>query len=326
MCKVLIVSGIKKEYRTKALEFYKLMAKEMTPHNNDGCGYAAVDSEGQLFGERWFNNYEAFTTPNNYMDVIKEKFGDGADTKASMQYNSFGVINQEDIAAITLHTRFATTTKSLQNVHPFYYSDADTSLIHNGVINNHEEYKKYVSTCDSEAILNRYTANEIAVAPQNMQDMANELMGYYACGVFSRDNNGERILDVFNGKNTNVYINYIHELEAFTLCTSNRDVLDVCKRLGWKTEESVQLKDGNFYRFNPFNGDIIYKDVFTPKEKEVRTYWNDYREYRNVMDASNKGNKKMNKGIAKMLALIPNVKELTGDEKEDVMEELYSVS
>lgn len=113
MCKVMIMAGINELNRGKATSLIKEMAKEMSPGNKDGCGYAAVDEHGNLFGERWLDNAQAFTTK---VDVVTP-FGDaieGGGSDAGGESNKFGEDPSLDkITAITLHTRMATSAKGM---------------------------------------------------------------------------------------------------------------------------------------------------------------------------------------------------------------------
>ena len=61
MCKVMMMAGVTSDTRDAAWVFIKEMAKEMSPGNMDGLGYAALSTEGELFGERWHHNGEAFS-------------------------------------------------------------------------------------------------------------------------------------------------------------------------------------------------------------------------------------------------------------------------
>jgi predicted glutamine amidotransferase len=121
-------------------------------------------------------------------------FGDAIEGATTSEKNSFGEVKMDDVAAITLHTRMATSAKGMANTHPFVYENHDTSLIHNGVIRNEKDFKLQVSTCDSESILQAYLINETHHNPKMVGEMAKMLVGYYAAALFSRDADGVRIL------------------------------------------------------------------------------------------------------------------------------------
>lgn len=303
MCRVLIIPGIKKHRVKETMAFVKAMGVAMTKGNNDGLGYAAVNERGDLFGERWFINSEAFRSPVKSKDFTEQKpvaekmvsqFGKalkyqktGGWVKPSTidKYNRFGNDVIENASAITLHTRMATCEKNLTNVHPFYDEAMDTSLIHNGVISNHKDFDLKLSTCDSESILISYLKNNVNTDINQVQKMVDQLSGYYACGVFSRDNEGNRILDVFKLNNNNLSISYIYELETYVLSTMDRDIKDVCESLGFSHDGTQDIDNDIITRINPFTGDII-EQVSYAKKYAVQTYnrgmysaYDDYDEF-----------------------------------------------
>lgn len=176
---------------------------------------------------------------------------------------------EKDAAAITLHTRMATCEKGLKNVHPFI--DKDTSVIHNGVINNHKMFDLKLSTCDSESILISYLKQGIGKALDKTEAMAKELFGYYACGVFSRDAEGNRILDVFKANNNNLSIAFIFELDTYILTSSEYDIKSACETLGY-THGGIQDIENDFAtRINPFTGEVISQVKFASNV----SYWNE---------------------------------------------------
>lgn len=273
MCKVLIMPAVKPEHQEKAVKFVKEMGKEMSSGNTDGLGYAAIDKDGKLFGQRWLVNRDAFGgfTGKKLKSFEKALSGSVSDTES--ERNTFGEDpNLNRMVAITLHTRMATTPKNMQNVHPFVYDEVDTSLIHNGVIQNHEEFKKSVSTCDSESILFNYIQEGVNLNPEAMKKVSQNLNGYYACGVFSRDVNKNRILDVFKGNNPNLYLQEIKELETYVFATNDDDVKRVCDRLGLTKGESYRVLEGHLMRINPFTGEVLLMETFTAPAVTSRTY------------------------------------------------------
>jgi len=277
MCKVLIIPSIKHQQATA--EFVALMGQKMTHGNNDGLGYAAINASGDLFGERWFKNEDAFISQKNDspgMNSVKA-WGPALKTLPSLNLsNRFGVGSIIDAAAITVHTRMATCEKSLRNVHPFVDNEFDTSVIHNGVIRNVDEFDLKLSTCDSESILISYLENGVNKDIKAVQDMVDALQGYYACGVFSRDASGQRILDVFKYNNNNLVISYVDQLETYVLATSMADVESVCKYLGYTFSPGIDVCDNFLTRLNPFTGEIIEQirfnsPAFVPKAQTYPT-------------------------------------------------------
>lgn len=277
MCKVLIIPGIKKEHRTRTLEFIKEMAKEMTPSNTDGLGYAAVTEDGKLFGQRWLVNADAFGGPTQTKLKPFQKALSSSVEHTKGEANSFNLSDEsfpglKNAVAITLHTRMATSPKSMQNVHPFVYSQSDTSLIHNGVISNDDKFPKSVSTCDSEAILYNYINHKVNHNPEQIAALAKDLNGYYACGVFSRDGNGARILDVFKGNSASLYMQEIKELDIYVFATSSDDVSKVCNRLRLTKGDSIALLEGKLIRINPVNGELYSITEFNVPPRTFTNY------------------------------------------------------
>lgn len=274
MCKILVVPGIKKENIKNAKRFMQRMGKEMSFANKDGLGYAAIDSSGNLFGERWLDNDTAFTgqTVQEGGDegIIIDIFDKVLKTKAlaksekPIEMNSFGTVNLDDMVAFTLHTRYATAPKGMGNTHPFV--KGDTSLIHNGVIRNDKDFK-CESTCDSEAILLSYLDHKVGNSLEHAAKMADSLVGYYACGVFSRDASGTRILDVFKANNNSLHVSYIKQLGTFVMTSSEYDIKKVCEEFGWKFSTAMDFKDGILMRFNPFTGEMIGVKDFSPSKE-----------------------------------------------------------
>lgn len=271
MCKVLIVPGIKKPFIKNAKRFMKEMGAEMSLGNRDGLGYAAIDSDGQLFGERWLDNSDAFKSETvvevgdeskvieEFDKLLKNKVP--ASAPRTIESTSFGTINLDDMVAFTLHTRMATSSKGMSNTHPFVSND--TSLIHNGVIRNVKDFDFKLSTCDSEAILISYLEHGVNKNVDAVSKMAESLTGYYACGVFSRDAAGYRILDVFKAHNNNLCVTFIKELDTFVLTSSEFDIKRVCEKLGWKFSAPMDFRDSILFRFNPFTGKVTETKEFT---------------------------------------------------------------
>jgi hypothetical protein len=245
------------------------MAPLMSDYNRDGLGYAAIDKSGNMFGERWLTNSDAFKLKqSDRSDITQRTFGKAAkpdntftQTSRIGEHGVFGTVNFNDIVAITMHTRMATSARGFNNVHPFVHKD--TSVIHNGVISNDTLYKsKMVTTCDSENILHSYLENKVATDIDGIAAMAKELAGYYACAVISRDAEGNRILDVFKAHNNSLTSAYIKDLETFVITTNGNDIKKACDILGFEFDDVCDLQDGNLIRFNPYSGEIIHSVEF----------------------------------------------------------------
>lgn len=372
MCKVLIIPAIKKAKIDATMKFVRAMAATMSKGNSDGLGYAAIDESGQLFGERWFLNNEAFkpVVPVAEVDYTPLKdtagknlaqFGKALKVFKSegwkkgpevQRYNSFGNGQKmTDMVALTLHTRAATCDRNLTNVHPFVDETLDTSVIHNGVITNHKEFDLKLSTCDSESILISYLNAEVNKDISNVQGMVDKLRGYYACGTFSRDADGNRILDVFKLNNNNLAISYIYELETYVLASSDTDIKEICKAIGFSHDGTQDLQDEFITRINPFTGEIVGQVTFEKPSYNAPTtsyghngygphyhgarHWNWNDREREAIDNmtkelgtnttkfenKGKGSKVIDEAIAKMMALKSDIRELGFREVEEIAAE-----
>lgn len=315
MCKVLILPKIANETRVAALSFFETMKPLLSVGNKDGLGYAAIDSSGALFGERWHKNEDSFSSikvvDNGKGDEFAEFAANTYSKQISGQYNSFGNVNLNDVTAMTIHTRFATSGKEFKNTHPFVYPEADTSLIHNGVINNVQDFKFKVSTCDSESILISYLDNKVASDTTAIQKVAQSLRGYYACGVFSRNESGARIMDVFKGPDASLYAAYIKELDTTVFCTSMSDIISACEKLDFSIGKIYSLKEGVMFRY--INGELVNKSTFTPAPRW--DYWSNNKttETKAVVTTTTKTATKpvkLSKDMMNYLHTIPNIQQV----------------
>lgn len=271
MCKLAMITGITDETRENAWMFVKEMAKEMSGSpEKDGFGYAAIDNEGELFGERWLHNNEAFMHRNPFGNKIdNEMLKKCKILSREKVYGSFGKLN-DNIRSITLHSRMATNTVNYRNTHPFV--EDYTSVVHNGVISNDAKLTKKYSTCDSEVILHEYIKYNVGNKPHKFQKVANKLEGYYALGIFSRTSQGRVILDVVKDGSARLDAFFVKELNCLVFATpkwSTNPVEDVCKKLGFTVESKYKVKDCKLQRFDAMTGEPLAYLTFKPKE---RTY------------------------------------------------------
>lgn len=258
MCKILVMAGIKDDKQDAAWQFIEEMNTEMSFANRDGTGYTAVDAEGNMFGERWHNNYDAFDyRPATNLKILGKfkDFLDGEVTKVN-KYNKFGTI-KDTIRAITMHTRFATSGKEFENTHPFVDVDKQTSVIHNGVISNISKEDNIRSTCDSERILNKYLEHEVMKFPEHMQKFVNDLKGYFACGIVSLDANNRRIIDLFKSR-ASLHALFIKELDTMVFTTSDTDVNVVAKKLNMTVTHKFTVKEDRLLRLDALTGQPLF--------------------------------------------------------------------
>lgn len=271
MCRILIMTGLNPKNKDLNWRFVEEMGGLMSKGNSDGLGYTAVTEDGSMFGERWLNNYDAF----DYRPIAKEtsyikKFADFIEGSVKENvYNSFGNLTP-DMKAITLHTRYATSPKGMNNVHPFVDMEHETSVIHNGSIRNMTTEDNIRSTCDSERILNMYLKHGINKDPAKFQSFVDELEGNFACGVFSRDGDGKRILDVFKSRAELSAIHIRHL--GLVFATHAGDVHDACKELGLTITHQSKIKEDRHIRMDPILGTPIFTNPYRDTANVVRQY------------------------------------------------------
>ena len=277
MCKIAIFPSIPDDKRDGVTTLVKELSKTMSLADRDGYGYAAVTGDGALFGERWLDNSQAFikrTADKNILDEIINKYSLQIESLSpdNFSYNSFGagspIESLDQMRSIILHARMATCGKGFENTHPFV--EGETALIHNGVISNTHELKNKYSTCDSEGILHEYIKNSVSNLSENIGKVASKLQGYYACAIYSKTENGTRILDVFKDDTARLRMYHIKELDLVCFATPgytdyNSPMESACKTLGLTITKSYDLSGGQLIRFNVLSGEIIECVNFDPK-------------------------------------------------------------
>lgn len=264
MCKIFVMPGITDETVEIAQKLVFEMSEQMSSGaDKDGLGYVAMDKNGDLFGERWVRNKDAFVNRalldtdtqvdlTAYKSMLKEK-------KFAQTYNYFGDPSQgfDEMRAICLHTRLSTNEKNMANTHPFISEDGKTGLIHNGVITNHLKHKKVTSTNDSETILHLYTDNGVNLDPNQIQVIADQMEGWYAVGVLSEDLDGRKILDVFKESKASLNAVFIKELDSLVFSTSMDYILSACEIVGLTVLRAFEVSDDHLVRIDPFTGEVL---------------------------------------------------------------------
>lgn len=267
MCKIAMMPGVKQKKIGNAWKLAKALAPRMSNGNPHGFGYAAVKENGDLFGERWHNNDQAFKLkPNNDKDN-EIRSGLSKFLTPIEAYSSFGEIDYKNITTLILHARFATCERSLSNVHPFVYTNPyDSSkvmaLIHNGVISNsytlmrdYDPDNERSSTCDSESILFGYERHEVNLNIDNMKLLGNDLSGYYACAVLAKTFDNIPIIDIFKSKNASLYCTYVNQLGCVVYCTSRFDLEEAIKECGYTNRTMYEVNPEVVQRFNSVTGE-----------------------------------------------------------------------
>lgn len=265
MCKILMIAGLTESKQNAANRFLMAAMPGMVENDKDGVGYVASHLEtGELFGERWMSPKAAFRRrePLTARDVaLREHLRLAVNIEES--YNSFG--NRGAFSSVMLHARFATCGVSLKNVHPFVRED--TALIHNGVITNPDDFRRILSTCDSEAILDGYLSMGVDTHIDSVSDLANALEGYYACGVLGRDRDGVRIMDIFKSDTASLYVSWVKSLETWVYCTRAEIIRDAAKKARTSCSTPREIQTGWIIRLNAETGENMGTCQFTPKPR-----------------------------------------------------------
>lgn len=273
MCKLLIMTGITEGL--VAEEFMKRMAKPMSERNRDGIGYTAVAGDGELFSERWLNNKQFFDVSNIMTPEIADALAPYAnrlpDGALDINYSTLGNINFQDVRSVTMHTRYATCGKEFANTHPFIYED--TSLIHNGSISNafSTQYRagldvNKISTCDSEAALQTYLAKGVNLDPKKAKEWLDVLSGSWAFGILTRNQQGNRVLDVIRGVSMLYYMEIDGIGKVFT--TNDDDAKAVAKEMNLTfVKEPIFVASDEMYRYDAVTGEFLDSIDIKPKYK-----------------------------------------------------------
>lgn len=279
MCMIMMMAGIKKQKVSAAWKFLEKIEPYMSRANDDGIGYAAMTSKGELFGERWVENKEF----NNDGDKLTEMIDDSVLVYIESKRNSFGNLElKNEASAIMLHTRKATCVKNIENTHPFVRDN--TALIHNGIIHNVEKLKLITSTCDSETILNEYIDSEVNTNPENIEFLAAALDGYYAVGVLSQ-NGDTPIMDIFKNSGASLSATYVRELETVVFCTSEYALKSALDDMKWKTNRIISFAACHFLRLDVVSGLTVTTTNFQEYKKPEpafstrRSKYNQYEGY-----------------------------------------------
>lgn len=256
MCKIAGVTKVTDKNRDNVWLFMMALGELMTPGNNDGLGYAAFDKEGNIFGEKWLNNAQAF------LDLSKIVPNITAEKMANL-YTYFGKkVVKDDAQAIILHTRAATCGKGIKNTHPFINNedDIEVAIIHNGVIGNHMDLEKKFSTCDSEVIAHLYDKHGVKAGLTKIDEVTQRLWGWYTVLALSKDPNGKMYMDAFtDAPRLSSY--FIPELDTRVYSTYAGDIEKVAKMFGYTIKDGKTMKANTSQRIDVLTGEVLERHV-----------------------------------------------------------------
>ena len=256
MCKIVSIIGLTAK-KGQLLQFSKIMRSIMTTSDNDGFGYVATDG-ASMFSERWLEVDKAFNSRERLSErqaKLFEKYK--LLTTFSPKYASTGNVDQtlNSVKTILLHARKSTNQKVIENTHPFVKEEV--GLIHNGVISNHDKFKKTIGTCDSEAILTSYLDNVVPYDFVSIDKVFSDVTGSMAVGVLNQ-NGGEPFVDMFRNYGANLSVGIVEELgDALVFATVPEMVQAVCKHLKWRRPIFTEFASRKAARLNALTGDVV---------------------------------------------------------------------
>jgi len=281
MCKVFGVTGITNKNRDKVIRVMKAITPRLCVVEQDGFGYAAINAEGEVYGEKWLDTNEAWKRRQEFKEIsvpesdkiLLEKFGTSIEgdnpllhTQGEQKYAKYGTGVLGDAVAVVMHSRFSTCgDKTINEVHPFV--EDNTALVHNGMIYNDQDpiFYKTLSTCDSEILLHQYNMYGVAMDSRELPSSLDDVDAYLACLVLTntidKDKNTIPILDMFKADAT-LHITYVEDLDVCMFCTSSTAVEATCRVLGYKTSKTFLLRDRMQLRLNAITGEVIEENDF----------------------------------------------------------------
>lgn len=274
MCKIAIIPRMPSD-KAKRIKLNKLatyLVEEMIETEQDGFGYVATDLQGKLIGEkwrdvadRWRSSSPLSTLPTELSVVVEDPMSVYA------RIGEGGILSNTRITSLLLHARKATNAICIDNTHPFHDADLDTALIHNGVVSTIGKSLTR-STCDSEVILNEYLDAGINLIPEDVSNMTKRIDGWYAVGIYSRDGNNHRILDVIHDNQSRLSLVKLPELDSWIYVTSVQDLKVASRLSGVKIGDIYTVKPNLMIRYNLDTGEIS-NHKFT---KQERNKWESY--------------------------------------------------
>lgn len=219
----------------------------------------------------------AFLKQENHQNKIEVIKSVGDIGKLSVK-----IINQPDTTVCIGHTRWATNGKvNLENSHPHLSNNATIAVVHNGIIENYKECRKFLidhqiklkTPVDTEVI-----PNILYLLSHNKHDIHKYLQGQYVFCSLQKDNNS-----LFIAKKGNPPL-YIGRDKTCFYVTSDTLSLpqSVTEIITMNDLETCEITDNQLYffhqgkpiqrQFTPFNQSFIASDkngFTTFMEKEI---------------------------------------------------------
>lgn len=221
MCKLFAIVEV--EDRRNAELFAKKAIPAITKTDDDGLGIMRLGENG-IHIQRWL---EPPLVVRKNKSVVLEKY----EKALKHQENEAGKVSKQ-LYAIAVHGRMATCLVSLANTHPFY--KGGTALMHNGIISNHTQYEKTLSSCDSEALLSQYLKHDLVNRPDELTTALDGMQGYYAAIVF----NDNGVIDIWRDDAASLYMAHVKHVGVVIATTA-----DIIKQTAKKCKAHITGMD-----------------------------------------------------------------------------------
>lgn len=212
MCKLLCVVEIENELNAE--KFVKTAIPFVTKTDNHGLGIMRLGENG-IHIRRWLEPPSVVRTKKSSVLLRYEK-------ALKHQENETGKRSQH-VYAIGVHGRFATCARSLTNTHPFFRNG--TALMHNGIISNADSFDRVVSTCDSEALLSQYLANDVRKKQSRLTAALTDVQGYYAAVVF----NDNGVIDIWRDETATLFMAHVRNV-GVVIATTAEIIISAAKK------------------------------------------------------------------------------------------------
>lgn len=231
MCKIIIIPNASKILE---IEKFSRYCADILSGMPDGFGYAAQGKKG-VFGARSLfpELYARVSNVPEYCVPVEHSFGE----------------KSEIVGAAMFHGRMSTNVRDIANTHPI--SRDKWHLIHNGVVTDHGDKYKMLTSNDSEHVLKHLQTGGIDAVSAN-------LTGYYAAGAF--DDNGR--LHVFRDSIAQLFYAYSKVLDSPVFATTQ----DLIHDIGDWFKESltpIQVKDNTYLVFQ--QGKLVEQREFVSR-------------------------------------------------------------
>lgn len=264
MCRLALMPFIPAGKEKQAWELAQAITPYLVEKNRDGFGYMALGRNG-LFGERWLEVDDAWSIPA----IVHSKLKGFEAVLVNKQggYNSFGQ-HTKRTSSLMLHSRMATCGRGLLNVHPFISKNGHIGVVHNGMITNAHTIGLGYSTCDSESFVTGYIKYDIADRLQSLNKLVDDMEGWYAAAVFSKDKAGVWHLDIMRDSRAPLHMVYVAECDMAVLVTDPEHLDLALTDLGWALSTPLALKDNVAMRINVLTGEMTGTLSIQPNVKE----------------------------------------------------------